>query len=218
MSRLQAVPCRRSEVSAQVTVPLTVLDLLELDPVRYAAAGSALRQIGACLEVDVGALDLVADGLGERCTDFYLHARRLWESGVVSPGDGAVHVRVPLVERRQSDSKAGRTDLSAELAAMERMPVLRTALGVLDAVPNWDVLSAIGEVSRADDRATLAMELQGTHWPLELGGPPAPGEVSRRLQLDVSYAAWRDRRVRRLLQLRVDSLELWPDPAPYRTN
>jgi hypothetical protein len=221
MTRPAGVPCLRpgADDAVVVSVPRTVVELLEHDPARRAAAGSAFRQLGATLEADVGALDLVVPGLGTRCVDYLLAARDLWacrEAG--DPVEGAVLVRVPLVDRRQTDSKVARVDLGPLHAAMEHIPALVPALGLLDADPDWSTLAGVGTLERHDDRSTLTVELASAHWPLELGGPAAPGEVSRTVRLEASHAAWRDRRVRRLVRVVVHAREIWPDPNLFPAN
>jgi len=219
MSRPLAVPCRQygSPLGTR-TVPRVVLDLVEPDPAVRAAAGSAARQLGAALEFDVAVLDTVADGLGRRCEEFFRATRALWQ--VLDAGDppvGAVRVRVPLLDVRQKDSKTARVDLSGQLTALERLPVTRPLLDLLESAPDWDALGRLGALERDGDRSALTVSLRAPLWPLELGGPASPGEVDRELRLEGSHAAWRDRRARRLVRVRVDASEIWPDPSPYRS-
>lgn len=221
MTRPTGVPCRRPSDDAVdvVSVPRTVVELLEPDPGRRAAAGSAFRQLGATLEADVNALDHVVPGLGSRCIDYLLSTRDLWacrEAG--EPLEHAVVVRVPLVDRRQTDSKVARVDLGPLYAAMEHVPALVPALGLLDADPDWSALDRVGTLERHDDRSALTVELASAHWPLELGGPSSPGELVRTVRLEASHAAWRDRRVRRLVRVVVHAQEIWPDPALFSAN
>lgn len=217
MTRPVGVPCRRVDDDIYGSVPRSVVDLVETDPARRAAAGSAFRQMGATLEADVSALNKVVPGLGERCSMYMFAARNLWELYELgdTPKD-AVLVRMPVLDRRQVDSKTARTDLGPLYDAMEHIPALRDALGLLDSAPEWDALAAMGLLERDGDRSVLTLELPTRQWPLELGGPPAPGEVSRTLRLETSHATWRDRRVRRLVRVVVYAIEVWPDPTAYR--
>jgi hypothetical protein len=219
MTRPSGVPCRRTTDTATVTVPRTVVELLETNPARRAAAGSAFVQVGATLEADVDALDRVVPGLGSRCVDYVLAARDVWASRETGESlAGAVLVRVPLLDRRQIDSKAARVDLSTEFAAMEHIAALSPALRLLDTDPDWVSLAQVGQLDRHDDRCALTVEVSATQWPLELGGPVSPGELARVLRLEASHAAWRDRRVRRLVRVVVHALEVWPDPEAFAKN
>lgn len=218
MTRPSGVPCRRVDDGINGSVPRSVVDLVETDPARRAAAGSTFRQIGATLEADVSALNQVVPGLGERCSTYMVAARDLWgRRELGNTLKDAVLVRVPLLDRRQVDSKTARTDLGPLYEAMEHIPSLRAALGLLDSTPDWDALAAVGLLERDGDRSVLTLELPTQQWPLELGGPAAPGEVSRTLRLETSHATWRDRRVRRLVRVVVHALEIWPDPTTYRS-
>jgi hypothetical protein len=196
-----------------VTVPQTVVDLLELDPARRAAADSALTQLGAALEFDIAVLDAVLPGLGSRAVDFFRAARELWSNPAVS--QPSVTVRVPLIDVRQIDSRAQRKDLTEQLAALERLAALRPALALLDSSPDWDALAQMGVLDRSSDRSSIRLTLSAPIWPLELGGTPSPGELHREVVLEASHAAWRDRRARRLLRVTVSAYELWPDPSDF---
>lgn len=202
------------------TVPRVAFDLLVEDPSLRAAAGSTGVQLGAALELSVDGLDGLLPGLGVGVEEYFVAARSLWAalSANESPPVTAVLVRVPLLDLRQKDSRSLRVDLSAQYEALEHVPAFEAALGLLDASPDWDALAAAGALSREGDRSSLALEVRSPVWPLELGSAPCPGEQARRVLLEASHAAWRDRRVRRLLRVRVDALQVWPDPAPFRSR
>ena len=228
-----AAPRRVSARPSGVTVPRVAFDLVELDPTVRAAAGSVGVQVGAALELPVSALDALQQGLGERVEAFFLAARALWsdldvatlaatlpsvsivEVSPVLP-KGSVLVRVPLIDVRQKDSRTLRVDLAGQFAALEHVPVLRPALDILDTSPDWDALAGCGVLEREGDRSSLTLEVRSPLWPLELGAAPCPGELRRSVRLEVSHAGWRDRRVRRLLRVRVEALQVWPDPLPFR--
>lgn len=229
-----AAPRRVDVRPAGSTVPRVAFDLVELDPSVRAVAGGVGVQVGAALELPVAALDSLQTGLGTRVEAFFLTARALWADLDVSalaeglasvpftdavPGlpDGSVLVRVPLIDVRQKDSRTLRVDLAGQFVALEHVPVLRPALDLLDASPDWDVLARLGTLERDGDRSSLTLEVRSPLWPLELGAAPCPGELRRSVRLEASHAGWRDRRVRRLLRVRVDALQVWPDPAPFRS-
>jgi hypothetical protein len=200
-----------------VTIPLTVTDLLLDDADQRAAARAAAKPFGSSSEVPLTALDEIAPGLGEVAVEFFLAARALWASYDRGEKLGdAVIVRVPLLDLRQVDSKAARIDLVAQAQSLEDMPETRDAGSILDAKPRWSKLRTLGTLSRTKDRATLMFTVSSRRWPLELGGPGCPGELRREILLEVSHAAWRDRRSRRLVRFAACAVEVWPDPEPFR--
>ena len=201
------------------TVPLTVTDLLLDDQDQRAAARAAAQPFGSSSEVSLTALDAIQPGLGDVAAEFFLAARTVWESyrGGEPLGD-AVIVRVPLLDLRQVDSKAARVDLVAQAQALEDLPETRDAGGLLDTKPRWSKLRTVGTLSRSKDRATLIFSTASRRWPMELGGPGCPGELRREILLEVSHAAWRDRRSRRLIRFASCAVEVWPDPEPFRAR
>lgn len=228
-----AAPRRVGSRPTGATVPRVAFDLVELDPAVRALAGGVGVQVGAALELPVAALDSLQSGLGTRVEAFFRSARVLWSDldvasldaqlpvGALSEAprtlpEGAVLVRVPLLDVRQKDSRTLRVDLAGQFVALEHVPVLRPALDLLDASPDWDALGRLGALEREGDRSALTLEVRSPLWPLELGAAPCPGELRRLVRLEASHAGWRDRRVRRLLRVRVDALQVWPDPTPFR--
>ena len=202
-----------------VSVPLTVTDLLLDDADARAAARAASQPFGSGSEVPLDALDGIVPGLGDVAAEFFLAARAVWESyRCGEPVGDAVIVRVPLLDLRQVDSKAARVDLVAQAQALEDMPETREAGGILDAKPRWSKLRTLGTLSRTKDRATLVFATSSRRWPMELGGPGCPGELRREILLEVSHAAWRDRRSRRLIRFASCAVEVWPDPEPFRSR
>lgn len=228
-----AAPRRVGALAGGSTVPRVAFDLVETDPQVRALVGGAGVQVGAALELPVAALDGLRAGLGARVEAFFLAARTLWSdvdvasladslpSGVLTDSlpalpEGSVLVRVPLIDVRQKDSRTLRVDLAGQFSALEHVAALRPALGLLEASPDWSALGALGALERDGDRSALTLEARSPLWPLELGAAPCPGELRRRVLLEASHAGWRDRRVRRLLRVRVDALQIWPDPVPFR--
>lgn len=228
-----ASPRRIDARPAGATVPRVAFDLVELDPKVRSLAGGVGVQVGAALELPVAALESLQTGLGARVEGFFLAARALWagldvadlaaslpvsplaETCPVLPA-GSVLVRVPLLDVRQKDSRTLRVDLAGQFVALEHVPVLRPVLDLLDASPDWDALALLGVLERDGDRSALTLEARSPIWPLELGAAACPGELRRSVRIEASHAGWRDRRVRRLLRVSVDSLQVWPDPSPFR--
>jgi hypothetical protein len=129
-------------------------------------------------------------------------------------------VAVPLVTVRQTDNAAGRSDLVAELEALEASELSDVVVAALSREPDAETIATLGAPHRVsyetvgDDRTRIVLTVAGHRpWSTHLGGAPTSREVARRFTLTTSHAAWRDRRSRRLLTLDVHAIELVPDPA-----
>lgn len=200
-----------------LTVPFTVVDLLVEDATVRHQLRSQSVALGASSEIPVAALDAVTQGLGARALAFLAAAREVWDQHRAGrPVGDAVLVRVPLLDVRQVDSKAARSDLVGQCQALERMPETRDIAAILDARPRWSRLKEQGTLSRSKDRATFMFVAAADRWPMDLGGPACPGELRREILLEVSHASWRDRRSRRLVRFAAVAVEVWPDPERYR--
>lgn len=201
------------------TVPFTVVDLLVEDAaVRHQLRSRAVT-LGASSEIPVSVLDETSEGLGARALEFLAAARKVWEDHDAGrPVGDAVLVRVPLLDVRQVDSKAARSDLVGQCHALERTPETRDVATILDARPRWSRLKEYGTLTRNKDRATFVFVASADRWPMDLGGPACPGELRREILLEVSHASWRDRRSRRLVRFAAVAVEVWPDPESYRRS
>lgn len=122
-----------------------------------------------------------------------------------------------VVDEAQVPSGPDRRDLSEQYRALVET---LDAPEVLDALLGSDVdhntLAAHGVVVDACDGDTTVARIVcegGRDWPAVLGGGQRCGEIERWFTLTVRHAGWRDRQVRRLAHLTVESIELHPDPA-----
>lgn len=201
----------------QTTVPFTVVDLLVDDADKRRSLRAGAVSVGASVEIPVELLDDLAPGFSEVALNYLEAARRVWEDHHDGrPVGDAVLVRVPLIDLRQVDSKAARSDLVGQCQALERMAETKEVAGILDPKPRWTRLKSLGSLTRSKDRATFIFSASSNRWPMELGGPGCPGELRREMLLEVSHAGWRDRRSRRLVRFAAVAVEVWPDPESYR--
>jgi hypothetical protein len=211
---------------APLTVPSTVATMATHAGVCRAEdlAGFG-RQFGQRTEMDMTKLTKVHPEVAQWSLQYWQRTCHLWN--VLQSGRGGVQVLAgsvvlerDLVTATQTDSqKNGRQDLRAELEALERFTALRP---VLDALLSRDleedelVRAAAGlrhQLTRDGKRSVLTLRITDPYpWPDELGGPRCPGELVRVITLTAQHAAWRDRKVRRLVEVKVSSEELWVDP------
>jgi hypothetical protein len=202
-----------------VSVPFTVIDLLVDDAEHRRTLRAAAVQVGSSSEIPLTALEELSTGLGDIALQYLDAARKVWDDHASGRTVGdAVLVRVPLIDMRQVDSKAARSDLVGQCQALERMPETKEIAGILDPKPRWSRLKSLGSLTRSKDRATFVFSTSSPRWPMDLGGPGCPGELRREILLEVSHASWRDRRSRRLVRFAAVAVEVWPDPAPYRST
>ncbi len=198
------------------TVPTYVAWLFwpQLTPVQQQLLESCGRELGMRVEIDLAS---VAAALGDSAADdLYAHYLRCKQGGA-----GTVRMYRCLHHAAQRTAKKQRADLTDELAALDSLP------GVADFVaeftgpsPDGQRLAVLGSpfhaATRVDSRsgvARLAVDSRLDWVPL-LGGPASPGERRRIVELSARYAAWRDRRVRRLSEVRVLAEEHWPAAPP----
>lgn len=198
------------------TVPIAVLALVGLEPeVKDEVAKMAAIRFGTRVEIDLEVADMVAPGSADVLEAYWRASRRLWDAlAAGAPSEvPAVLVRRTVLTARQTDTKTERHDLSDELFALTGHPQLALACNILDTNPDWKALEDLGTLTMASDRARLEVAVSGQHLPASLGGPRSRSEVARHIVLEASHAAWRDRRIRRLMSITVTVDEVWPDPA-----
>lgn len=211
---MELIPAYTAAVLAPALSPA------DRDRLLRTCAGSG-RQLGVRVELD---LDLVrargehamADVLAryhEICVGFWERERTGQRLGP------CITVRRVLREAQQRDNAGGRSDLGAEYEALREVAGVGELLEALtEPVPDPATLERLGsplmldlELGEGSATAHITVDARCA-WPVVLGGAGSPGEVRRRLTLCTSYAKWRDRRVRRLVQLTVETEELWPEP------
>jgi len=173
--------------------------------------------------VDLDSLERLQPELGLRAARYWQRCREFWDTYA----DGATAGPAVLVERRivaarQSDTRQGRVDLTTHLAALEATPVIGALVSELTgARPDFEDLASrsapltVTHCSSGDETVVIA-EFPARHdFDTALGGAHSRGELRRKFRLTVNHAKWRDRRVRRLVAVEIDAVELWPDPTSF---
>lgn len=201
------------------TVPAAVADLaVDAGLLSAEQAVQCGRTVGERVELDLGLLHSSNPDAARWCGQYWDTCQRFWDDLADGHRDGAwVMTERTLVDVAQRDSSDhGRQDLRDELAALETIGPLAA---IVDAVCGADVDETTLNIHTSDwtrDGAVTTvrcrLDRQGL-WPAALGGMPSSGEIARIVTLTVRHAAWRDRKVRRLVAVHVAAVELWPDPA-----
>ena len=171
-------------------------------------------------QLDVEALSKQRPDLAGRLAEFADANRRLWDAHRTGAG-GVPYVVAArdVVAVRQRDDATGRTDLADQLASADKVVLLaRLVEMATSATCDWDELvkraSVWGGVVEHDGKNghTVVLNVEGAQdWPAEWGGAARANELQRQVIVEVNHAAWRDRRVRRLVSVSVTVFELWPD-------
>jgi len=199
------------------------LAALALGQERYSKLGAVGTQIGERVEIDLALVAHTDPDAAEEISRYLQHCVEFWAGP--QPAGPYIAVARTLVTARQQDGQQGRRDLREELDALTRLGGVGPYIQELTArTPDEHQLARLGAPLSArveqdgDQREVTLHAPPSGMWPTILGGAPSPGEVRRTLQLRVSHANWRDRRVRRLMACEVTAVELWPDPAAGRST
>lgn len=205
-----------------VTVPIYIAELFkpQLAAAELTALSDCGRMVGNRVEVD---LDLVAALIGPDIAEaFYRHylACRDFDGRARSGVAATVYLQRTLLDAAQCTSKPNRSDLVAQVEALEVVPGVGDVISELTgANPDLDLLRVLGDpfhirIFKKDEQLRTTFVVDSClDWLPELGGPASSGEVRRGFDAVTNYAAWRDRRVRRLTRLTVVCEERWPAPA-----
>lgn len=175
-------------------------------------------KVGDRVEVDIERLEEAEARLAEQI-DRYLARLRQFRK---RPAGEYIAAEVEIVDAIQKGTREGKVDLRAQLAALERTAAGALVAEALSAEPDMDAVGRLGEryqvswQDEGDSRATCSFTLFGKHeYPRELGGASGTDEVARKFTLHISYAAWRDRRVRRLTRLTIHAVHVLPTPEGH---
>ncbi len=129
-------------------------------------------------------------------------------------------VRRTVAEHTQRDDGNGRSDLSHIVEQAKGVSLLSWITDSLcGANPDYvDILrkASVWDAQLEQDgvRSVLTLDIPSAKgWPDVLGGSQGVRELKRRITIETNHAKWRDRRVRRLVRVLVESDELWADPT-----
>ena len=213
-------PSILEDLTFDKSIPSFVLALI--DP-NFAYWDSVGISIGSNIEVDINSLETISPGLGLRALSYWERCYDFWDKYAAGLVAGhAIRVDRQLSYARQSDTKNGRVDLTSQLNALSELPLLGPLVSELTgASPSLGDMSQrflplIVTIATTGDESVVLAEFPARQdFPNILGGPHSRGEVSRRFRITVNHAKWRDRRVRRLVAVEVEAIEIWPDPASF---
>jgi hypothetical protein len=199
-------------------VPLLAAALACRSDAERNAAASCTVSIGANTEIDLIRLARIDAALACRLAAYWESCGDMWDRFALGEtGLVGLAVTRPLRHAAQTDSRAGRTDLVAEVETLCSLPVVGPLLEeLLGANPDFsDILARGAEASliiepAGENCSIVRFRLPARRpWPAVLGGAASRGEWEREFTLKMSWARWRDRRNRRLISLTVDGHEIW---------
>lgn len=200
------------------SVPLLAASLACRTDAERLAASSCTVTVGSAVEVDLARLARTDAPLASRLAGYWESCGEMWdrfadgETGLVG-----LSVTRPLRRAAQTDSRAGRADLVSEVDALCSLPVVGPLVEeLLGSNPDVTGIVARGAEAKLNvteagaNAAVVRFTLPARRpWPTTLGGAASRGEFEREFALKISWAKWRDRRNRRLVQLSVDGHEIW---------
>lgn len=203
-------------------VPLLVRDLA-LDASEQALVSSCGVRVGRNIEVDLDAVAQTEPRLAARMVEYFEQCSLFWDRYAAGEEAGeAVMARRLLLCAVQSDRPGGRSDLAEEVELLAALPGVGGVIEeILSADPDLDRISRdslrLGVSMKHDAkrnmlRVAVRMPARG-YWDRALGGAHSRGETHRVLELRVSHAKWRDRKSRRLVEMKVWAEEVWPEPS-----
>lgn len=171
-----------------------------------------LVRLGRRVEVDVDSMR--AAGAHDAADTLWTYWQR---SHIVDGGDLTV---VTLLHDHEQNSGARKADLREVYTDLRAHPVtgpvLEHACGATpDPETLRDLLDVAGSALHLESgQCSFTVELSPTYLPATLGGPRLWRETTRRITVVVRHAPWRDRRIRRLSRVLVESIQRWPEPDP----
>lgn len=182
-----------------------------LDPREYIdLPGIILGRVG---EVDLASLHATDPALAEELEQYYLSAMDLWYRN--TQDTETIKIKHLLVQSHQRDTKEGKTLLRQELSDLLTCPATKAVGDLLHRKPgSMRVPADAGyTLTKEKDLYTAVFTGQRQTWPKTLGGPQRPGEIARHVHVSFSYAKWRDSKVKKLTQVSVEVVEVWPKPT-----
>jgi hypothetical protein len=196
------------------SVPLFVVELLDPSFTAYDRIGV---RVGEATEAGIEELNLVTDDLGFKAAAYWEHCRRFWDD--ISNDrrrNDAVEIHRRLMDVRQIDSQQGRLDLVSEMKSLADTALAPLLEQITAGAPDWTAVRVhplVTSLHREGDCTEVSVRYSGReNWQPALGGVCSRGEIGRVFTFNVNHTSWRDRRVRRLVSMRIEAIELWPNP------
>ena len=205
--------------SGPVSVPILLLPQVGLSKSEIEKASNFTLSVGSRSEIDLEHLHTVYPEIASSISRYWINSLGLWDSfGKQSPNTSYKKSRRNIYHNKMIDSKTQRTDLRFEIKLLSTIPVAGAMIKeLLSANPDTSKLESkysalnLQLIKNKDGSSNISFTLPANKpWPVLLGGNPFPGEIEREFNLKVSWAPWRDRRNRRLVDLSIEAIEIWP--------
>ena len=165
-------------------------------------------------ELSLEKLEKVDPEFASQLQNYWLSVRAFLDNLArgIQPSEYLTTLR-SLTLRTQVTSKGSKSDLIKELSALEKLEAIAPLLEhILAQAPDGAVENPLVKTEQIDSDCYLyTFTLPGqNNYPTILGGLASRAEIARVFILKVSYAKWRDRRVRKIISLEVLAKEIWP--------
>jgi hypothetical protein len=202
------------------SVPILAASLSVTDPYELEVIASCGVKVGNSAEIDLNRVGSLLPDLAERLSAYWIRCGLLWDRYAAGEtGLEVVDVLRTLRTNAQTDSRQGRLDLNSEMHSLFSLAVIGPLLEeVLGSKPDFSSILERGksvglDIQSIGDTHTVSFSLPSRRpWVEELGSVSSRGEWERKFTLRVSHAPWRDRRVRRLVSIKIEACESWPKP------
>lgn len=201
-------------------IPAWVLDLHEplLSVEDVKSLRTAGRVVGVHVEVDLDAAEVAAD-VKLMLENYYAACRVFCQDRAAGVERVGIKTIRELGAWQQKSGKTEKKDLSEQLSCLLEAPgvgnlVEKISEKTFDADEIAIILDTLGGTwTQSGAWSELEVDVSADYeWPVALGGGASIGEVTRRFYLRFNHASWRDRKVRRLTDVKVKAIEEWPRP------
>ena len=173
-----------------------------------------LVPFGTTFEVSLTLLSEVEPGYSNALKEYWLKSRGFFDllaKGELTHDYLEVHRLISYHE--QNTSKNAKKDLVELLSFLNSDPNLAPIMDEITQEKPAIVSSSpfLTSILADGDYFEYVVDIPGkSDYPVILGGQPSRAEIGRKFVFTISYATWRDRKVRRLVSVKIYSQEIWP--------
>lgn len=173
-----------------------------------------LVPFGATFEVSLTLLSEVEPSYSNTLKEYWLKSRGFFD--LLAKGEiphDYLEVHRLIAYHEQNTSKNAKKDLVELLNFLNSDPNLAPILAEITQEKPATASSSpfLTSIQADGDYFEYVVDIPGkSDYQTFLGGQPSRAEIGRRFVFTISYAPWRDRKVRRLVAAKIYSQEIWP--------
>ena len=168
-------------------------------------------------EVSLDSLNEFSQSFADECVSYWSLCQDFWDavSQERASGQNALVTSRELGVYRLVDRKTERSYLVEQYDELRNTPLveaLQLATATLVDIDELKSLNSVRDAYIKEGSLVVVLEYKGRKtWSNALGGVPGRGEIGRFFTIKVSHAKWRDSRVKRLLEVSVQAMEVLPE-------